>query len=178
MAVRASMADIITRLRGLVGDPNTGDPSLAAFTDEQLQQFLDERRTDVIEARLQGFLAGNIYTDFKAPHGWWEDSVVLIDGSGETITPDASDLVVGRWTITDGASIPVFISGSFYDLYGSAQAVCEAWAAKVAREFDFATDQQKFDRTGKREGLLLVAREFARKAVPPGRMPAWRSSDW
>lgn len=174
------MADLITRLRVMVGDPNAGDPTLCAFEDVDIQGFLDERRTDVVEAQLRYRPRTGValYTDFIAPRGWWEGSVALTDSGGNALTPDTSDLVAGRWTFTDGVAVPVFISGSFYDMYGAAQAVCEAWAAKVAREFDFGTDQQTFDRTGKREGLLKVAREFARKAVPPGRMPAWRGVDW
>ena len=176
MATRATMAPVITRLRTIIGDPNVGDPALCAFSDQELQDSLDERRTDVVQAAL-GYRGSGPVTDIVAPRRWWEDGVILTSG-GDALTPDTSDLIAGHWTFTDGVALPVYITGSFYDLYGTAQAVCEAWAAKVAREFDFATDQQSFDRTGKREGLLKVAREFARKAVPPGRMPAWRSSDW
>jgi len=170
------MADLITRLRGIIGDPNDGDPATCAFQDEELQGFLDDRRTQVFEARLAP--VGRGYRDFMAPRGAWEDSVTLTDGAGTELEPDVADLVTGHWTFVDGASPNVYVTGSYYDLYGAAQAACEAWAAKVALEFDFATDQQSFDRTGKREGLLKVAREFARKAVPPGRIPAWHASDW
>lgn len=177
---RESMADLIARLRGLIGDPNDDDPTLAAFTDDRLQELLDARKTVVVEAALRTLPSGPslTYVDFFAPRGWWEDSVVLSGVSGDALTPDTADLVSGHWTFTAGTGAPVYISGSFFDIYGSAQAALEEWAAKVAREFDFATDQQSFDRTGKREGLLAVAREYARKASQPGRRPAWRSSTW
>src|SRR6185369_6338863 len=48
------------------------------FTDDDLQDALDERRTDVREAilRTQATFAGT-YTEFVAPRRWWEDTVVL-----------------------------------------------------------------------------------------------------
>jgi hypothetical protein len=178
MAARTSMATLIARLRVLVGDP-AGSPT---FGDEELQDFLDERRLDVVEAALrtrQSNVSGLIsYLDFYAPRRWWEASVVLTNSQGAALTPSASDLITGHWSFTTSQAIPVYITGSCFDLYGTAQAVCESWAAKVAREFDFGTDQQTFDRTGKREGLLAVAREYARKAIPPGERPAWRSPYW
>lgn len=179
MAARTSMADLIARLRVLVGDP-AGSPT---FSDVELQDFLDERRLDVVEAQLRtrsstGVSGAVSYLDFYAPRRWWEASVVLANSQGAALTPSASDLITGHWSFTTSQAIPVYITGSCFDLYGTAQAVCESWAAKVAREFDFGTDQQTFDRTGKREGLLAVAREYARKAIPPAERPAWRSPYW
>jgi hypothetical protein len=182
MAARDGMTTLIARLRDMVGDPNAGDPAAWAFTDEQVQDYLDERSTMVGEARLRavpstvaGVLTNRLYA---APVRWWESDAILADGSGNALTPDSSDPMAGQWTFDDGVAEPVYISGRYFDLYGAAQSLCEAWAAKVARDFDFATDQQTFDRTGKREGLLAVAREFARKAVKPGKRPTWRATDW
>lgn len=175
---RSSMDDLITRLRAFTGDP--AGPS-ETWNDDELEAFLDERRTDVVEAQLRYRpTTGStlLFHDLFAPRRWWEDSAVLSGASGNALTPTGADLLVGHWTFSSGTQIPVYITGSFYDMYGSAQAVCEAWAARVAREFDFATDQQTFDRTGKREGLLAVAAVYARKAVQPGMQPPWRSATW
>jgi hypothetical protein len=171
------MVGLIARLRTMVGDPNEGDPELAAFTDDELEDFLDERRTDVFEAQLLSVpttvSSAIVYRLHVAPVRWFEADAVLADGAGAVLTPDSADPDAGQWTFDDGVAESVYITGRYYDLYGTAAAVCEAWAAKVAREFDFQTDQQRFDRTGKREGLLAVAREYWRKAVKPGRRPAW-----
>lgn len=180
MAVRNSMAALITRMRSMIGDPAGGSQT---FEDDDIQDALDARRTDVVEAQLRtqpSFDSPSlvVFSDFFAPRRFWEDSVVLHNGQGVVLTPTTADLVAGHWTFTGGTAIPVYVTGSFYDVFGSAQALCEEWAAKVAREFDFGTDQQQFDRTGKREGLLAVAREYARKAIMPGARPAWRSLDW
>jgi hypothetical protein len=184
MAARDGMTDLIARLRVMIGDPMPGDPALAAFTDDELEAALDERRTDVSEGGLRGeptTLAGRIqYLTFYAPRKAWESDAILTDGLGVVLAPatGGTDALNGRWTFEDSIYTPVYVTGRYYDLYGTASAVLETWAAKVALEFDFGTDQQQFDRTGKREGLLKVAREFARKARPPGSRPAWRSAAW
>lgn len=153
------------------------------FSDDEIQTALDARRTDVVEAQLRtrpSFTQASliVYVDFFAPRRFWEDSVVLQNYLGAILTPDTADLTAGHWSFTAGTSIPVYITGSFYDVFGSAQVLCEEWAAKVAREFDFGTDQQSFNRSDKAKGLLAVAREYARKAIAPGARPAWRSLDW
>lgn len=147
-----------------------------AWTDDQLQEFLDERRMDVTEAMLRAIastVASRLVFKTFARGRWWESDAVLTDVTGTVLTPVTPDPMNGRWTFTDPIVTNVYVTGRFYDLYGAAQAVCEAWAARVAREFDFQTDGQQFDRTGKREGLLKVAREYSRKASPPGQRPGW-----
>lgn len=149
----------------------------ATWTDDELEEFLDERRVDVGEAALTGIpstVAGRLaYLTFAAPRKWWESDAALTDAGGTVLTPATAEPLNGRWTFSSAVAVSVFVTGRYFDMYGSAQAVCEAWAARVAREFDFATDGQTFDRTGKREGLLKVAREYARKAVQPGARPGW-----
>lgn len=176
---RSSMADLIARTRTLIGDPAGGTQ---VFTDDQVQDALDDRRTDVVEAllRTRPSFAGSavVYHDYFAPRRQWEDSVVLYGATGTVLTPTSADLIAGHWTFASGQAQPVYITGSFYDVNGSAATLLQSWAAKVSPEFDFATDQQSFNRSQKREGLLAVALELTRTSMPPGRRPAWRSADW
>jgi hypothetical protein len=153
------------------------------FSDDQLQESLDERRTDVVEAQLRtrpsfGDPGLIVFKEYFAPRRWWEDTVVLRNGQGTVLTPDVADLIAGHWSFTTGKAAPVYITGSFFDLYGSASTVLDMWAALTSREFDFSTDQQDFSRSQKREGLLATAREYARRAIQPGARPGWRSLDW
>lgn len=184
MAVRDGMADLIAHLRVMVGDAMPGDPADAAFSDDDLQRFLDDRRTDVHEAALRAVpstVGGSVvYVTFAAPRRWWESDATLsdVDGAALTLAADGADPLNGRWTLAAAVTTSVYVTGRYFDMYGTAAAVCESWASKVALEFDFATDQQRFDRTGKRRGLLAVAREFWRRAVKPGARPGWHSSDW
>jgi hypothetical protein len=172
------MATLITRLRVVVGDPAGASQ---VFSDDELEDFLDERRADVDLALLRADtrLSGSP-TVFRAPVRWWETDHVLADGSGSALTPTVggTDALAGVWTFATAQSGRVYITGRYYDLYGSAAAVLQAWAAKVSREFDFATDGQRFDRSQKREGLLATAREYARKAIPPGMRPTWGLQTW
>lgn len=177
---RESMAALIARLRVVVGDDDPGGST--AFDDDELEAFLDERRTDVDLAPLRGdvVLSGSP-TVFRAPVRWWEADHVIVDGSGSALTPEeaGSNALTGVWTFATSQSGSVYITGRYFDLYGSAAAVLQAWAAKVVREFDYSMGGGvSFDRSQKRVGMLQLAREYARKAVSPGMRSSWGSLDW
>jgi len=181
---RTTMATLITRLRLLIGDPViAGTPPTSVFSDDELQDFLDARRTEVLEAQILPRPTGVTgpmvsYLDYFAPRGPWEDGVVLKDAAQYAITPATSDLIRGHWTFAANQVPPVYITGNFYDLYGSAASALEAWIGKVTLEFDFSTDKQTFTRTGKRAGLAQLAEVYWRRAVQPGKRPEWRGSYW
>jgi hypothetical protein len=161
------MVALVDRLRKVIGD--VADPPV--FDDDELQAALDERRTVVTAGPLVGDpLPAGDPTVFRAPYGFWETDAVLATSSGGVLTPSgsATDPLVGLWEFTAAPGVGVYLTGRAYDLWGTAANLLEEWAARVAREFDFATDQQTFRRTGKREGLLAVAREYGRRAVIPG----------
>lgn len=179
---RTAMIAMIDRIRTMIGDRvvATSVP-VSFFSDGELQDALDERRTDVVEALLTttpSFADVSGYTEFSAPRKWWEDNAVLRNAAGTVLTPVKAELLVGRWTFGSSQGGPVYITGRFYDMFGAATVLLEEWAAAVAREFDFATDQQTFDRSNKREGLLAVAAVYARRVQQPGARPAWRSAQW
>lgn len=176
MAARATMADIITRLRGMVGDADS-----ATFTDDELQAILDQRRTDAIHAAL-GYrpsvsTSGTIeYHDYYAVDAGamlpWESDPTLQDSSGAELTPDTSEPMRGYWRFTTTKLPPVYITGAFYDMNGAAAVVCQELAGRVAQEFDYGTDGHDFSRSQKHQNLLAQSREFARRALPPGRAPS------
>lgn len=181
---RASMVPLIARLRVMVGDPVS---AAQTFADDDIEAALDARRTDVVEACLRthpSFGSGNttVFVDYFAPRRDWEDSVVLYDVGGNVLIPTTEDLIAGHWTFAGGQAQPVFITGSFYDVFGAAASLLEAWAATSAREFDFTMNagptQQTFNRSQKLAGLLLAAGAYWRRAIQPGARPAWRSRDW
>lgn len=165
------MVDLIERVRSTIGD--TGSPPV--FTDDEIQAALDERRVDVSGYALSGdyVLSGHPVT-FRAPFDFWETDAVIASSSG-ALDPDDGDPLAGVWSFTTAPGTTVYLTGRAYDLWGTCANLLESWAAKVALEFDFATDQQKFNRSQKREGLLQVAREFGRRAIPPGSR-SWAST--
>lgn len=164
--MRTTLSDLITRLRKLLGDPAGVSQTWA---DDELQDFLDSNRLDVCHAALRPGRARTsgtaTYTDYYADYGEWESDVLLEDGGGDALTPTASDLVAGRWTFADRGSA-VYITGKTFDLWATAADVLEAWAARVALEFDFDADGGKYKRSQKREALLSVAARYRRQARP------------
>lgn len=178
MAIRPGMVDLIERVRSTIGDTGT----TPVFADEEIQSALDERRAEVSGVPLQADypLTGSP-TAFRAPYGFWETDAIVSNGSGGALTASgsATDPIAGVWAFVTAPGATVYLTGRVYDLWGTAANLLEQWAAKVALEFDFATDQQRFDRSQKRVGLLQVAREFGRRAVQPGSRTwgsTWRQS--
>lgn len=179
---RTAMIALIDRMRTMIGDRVVAtNVPVSFFSDGEVQDVLDERRTDVVEAVLTpvpSFTDVSGYTDFSAPRKGWEDNVVLHNTAGTILTPTRAELLVGRWSFDVSQGGPVYITGRYYDLFGAAVVLLEQWAANVAREYDFATDQQVFNRSDKRIGLMAVAAQYARRASQPGARPTWRSSAW
>jgi hypothetical protein len=181
MAARSTMAALITRLRLAIGDPLiAGTPPTSVFSDDELQDALDKRRVEVTECflawRPSTAPGGTVtYHDYYAPRGDWEDTAVIKDRSFNVLTPDTSDLITGHWSFVANTIGPVFITGLYYDVNGSAYDVLKAWAGKEARSFDFGTDQQNFSRSQKFTSLNRLADEYARRALPRGMRAAWRA---
>lgn len=163
---RATLADLIARLRKLVNDPAGANQT---WNDDELQDFLDANRLDVRHVALRPETTWSdgavTYTDYYADQGEWESDVILEDSDGDDLTPTASNLVAGHWTFTDQGPA-VYITGKTFDLWATAADVLEAWAAKAALEFDFDTDGARFARSQKREALLAVAAQYRRRARP------------
>lgn len=176
MSVRSGMADIIAALRLMIGDPSG---SSAVFEDQELQDALDLRRAEVNECALawrpQTAEGGTVtYHDYYAPRGRWEADPTLKSRSYAVLTPDTADLLTGHWTFTANQVPPIFITGVTYDLHGAAYDVLQIWAGKVALEFDFQTDNQQFERSQKRIGLIAQAQAYGRLMAPNLRA-AWRA---
>lgn len=167
---RSTMATLITRLRRAVGDPAGTSQT---WTDDELQDFLDEHRVEarVVELRAVRSVAtgGAVsYLEFRAPRGFWEDGAVLQSNAYATLVPTTSLPLQGRWLFATDQTPPVYASGAIFDLYGAAAQLLEAWVGKVARDFDFQTDEQRFARSQKAAGLSKLALEYRRRSRPPG----------
>ena len=161
---RSTMTDLVARLRLMVADP-TSSPT---FTDAQLQDYLDARRTDrrYEELDLRPSYTpggGTTYQEYYAETGWWEADEQLVSGQYAVLTPATSDRVVGHWTFGASQNPPVLITGKTYDLNSAAADVLEAWAAIVKLDFDFKADDQSFSRSQKVKALMDLAATFRRR---------------
>jgi len=168
MAVRTSMVDLISRVRMLISDP-AGEGQ--TFTDQEIQDVLDRYGTTVNYMELipaETIAAGGSvsYLDYYADVGDWEADEKLYDASWNELAPSASDRLTGHWAFSESQTPPVTIVGKFYDVNAAAADLLEAWATKVALDFDFSTDGQSFRRSQKREALLELAAQYRKKARP------------
>jgi hypothetical protein len=164
MAVRTSMAAIISRVRELIGDAAGADQ---VFTDQQIQDTLDtrRRRTDAQYLSPVSSVAaggGVSYLTYIAPTGYWEDDVLLQDGSYEFLAAsvDTADLLTGQWVFTATQAPPVMITGKTYDIYAAAADVLEMWLAKIKLDYDFLSSGRTFKRSQQIEGLSGLIRTY------------------
>jgi hypothetical protein len=163
------MADVIARVRLLIGDP-----SGEQFADTDIQDVLDMSRVVVSNAVLQPSVtltANGIlnYTDFYAEYGNWESDAVLQNGAFEIQSDMAeSDYLTGHWVwnlATPGKLPPIFISGRYYDIYQAAADLLERWAAVWARSYDFSADGQSFHRSQAAAAMLEQAKTYRKQAL-------------
>lgn len=176
MAARESMADLIARLRGLIGDAaGTGQ----TFDDEELEQYLDARRTEHRYRRLQPVetidASGDVVVLACAayagrplgagrwtggPLGDWEEDGELFGPTYAALEPAGSDWRRGQWTFAEHQDGPVRITGRTYDLMGSAADALEAWAARLARDYDVSLGDQGLKRSQPCAALLEMASRY------------------
>lgn len=186
MAVRASMSDLIARVRTLIGDPASATQN---FPDPVIQDWLD-RRQALVRYELQTAAPDIVpLATQPAAFNWatyvshfqdWEANAVFqgqLNGkSWQILTPVSADYQRGVWTFdvtlpTISSAIPaqvppVFIIGAVYDPYFSAARLLEVWAAQLAGAYDFTSDGQTFRRSQLMQAKLQLAQAYLRNAKP------------
>lgn len=168
--VRGSMATLIARVRGLIGDQ-----AGTVFGDDEIQDALDRVRMAVRYASLLPqptygpSTAGVQYLDYYARLSGWEDDVVLSDLSYTDITATATvyEPLVGHWAFaTQPAGLGVRVTGKVYDLYAAAADLLEEWAGKLKLNFTFSADMQRFSLSEQVTNVLSVAARYRMQAQP------------
>lgn len=149
MAARASMADLIARLRSMIYDPSGANQT---FSDDELQGFLDDHRTDVQYMELEpvatyGPGGTTSYLAYTAAIGNWEASVVIVDSDYESVSPSEKDYRRGTWSFNASQEPPLYLSGSHYNLNLAAVAALEHWCARLKMAYDFTADGATFKRS-------------------------------
>ena len=169
MAVRDSMADLISRVRELIGDAAGADQE---FTDQVIQDTLDlrRRRTDAQYLSPVSSIGsgGSVsYLSYIADTGYWEDDVILqngsydiIDAASSPIAIDDVDLLTGQWTFSGHLASPVMLTGKTYDIYAAAADMLEMWLAKVKLDYDFLSSGRTFKRSQQIEGLERLIKTY------------------
>jgi len=166
MPVRTTMADLIARITDLTGD--------LGFSEQQIQDALDRRRTDVRLLPLtpaESIQAGGLvaFLDYYAADGDWEAGATLqtLNFVPLTETTDyTADYLVGHWTLTASLFPPCYLTGRTYDVYGTAADLLERSARLQVNAYDFSTDGQSFHRSQLSTNRLALARQYRRQARP------------
>lgn len=187
MAVRSTMSAIIARVRLMISDSGGTEQ----FTDQQIQDTLDESRNDI---RYEGELiapslvnvgntqngAQTIFADYYSAYQWWESDVVL-QGNGPTglpwvvLTPYFADCLTGHWQFeadvfnspsVPGQLPPIFATGKVYDLYAASASLLEMWAAVMIGRFDVTVNGQTMRRSQIAANMLTMANRYWLRAKP------------
>lgn len=168
MAVRSSMAALISRVRELINDTVV---DCQVWSDQAIQDVLDESRIDVNYQLLTPGITATTssiqYLDYYADVGNWEDDVTFVRDWSTSITPSASEPIAGHWTFATSQTPPVYIAfGKTYDIYRAAADLLERQAAKHALSFDASMEGQTLRRSQKMSNLLALANQYRRKQRP------------
>lgn len=156
--MRVGMIELVDQVRLLIGD----SVDEQAFSNEEIQSFLDAWRTDVFYMALtaQPSIApggATSYYVWSAGYGWWEASEILTDGSYNVLSAASADRQRGVWTFAASQTTGVKITGAYYDIYNASADLVDAWAAKVKFEFDFSADNAEYKRSQKLAALKALS---------------------
>lgn len=163
MPVRTTMQYLIDEVRALIGDPATD----GKFTDQQIQDKLDLNRKDLYEEVLD---SGDTITpsgvfewlDFYSQYKYWEEDVVLQEFSGEVVTPDTEEPLIGRWTFVTSLNTPELMArGRVYDVYGVAGKLLHQMQNDLRNSFNFTADGLTVQRISQVKDLQALADKYA-----------------
>lgn len=156
------MADLIARLRGMIYDPSGGSH---VFSDDDLQGFLDDNRTDVSYLGLAPLVThgpggATNYLVYAANVGNWETAAAIVDSNFAAVVPSVSDFRRGVWTFAVSQEPPLFVSGSHHNLYRAAVTALGQWMARLKLTYDFTADGASFKRSQQLSTLAALIAQY------------------
>lgn len=174
---RSGMASLIRQIRAMTG-AEAGAYMVDTQTlwdDDRVQEILDRNRQDFYAhplAPIPTYEGGTVaYYTYRAGRAPWEAGAAFVvkDPIGTTLGTAAytADHATGVLTFAaDTLGDARYLTGRVYDLHGAAADLCEAWAAALAREFDFAEGNKDFKRSQQYKALLDMAARYRATATP------------
>jgi hypothetical protein len=167
MAVRTSMTALILSVRTLINDPPGGSET---FTDQQIQDVMDEGRADYWNEPLKAkptFSGSTIsYLDYFHPLGGWEDDFVLKQYLTVLVTPSVSEPIVGHWTFAASTLPPIMITGKSHDRYRAAADLLERQSAQWMLSYGVSADGQTLNRQQVIDNIQKVIKLYRSKQRP------------
>jgi hypothetical protein len=164
MAVRSSMAYIITFVRELINDPAGPDQK---FTDQQIQDRLDLKRLDLYGDPLKSADTLNsdgtiAWKQWWAKLPFWETDYLIQNTSGTTKTPDTAEPLIGKFTYLVTQEQPLIITGKVYNVYGVASSLLITWIAEIRSQIQMWTaDGTTIQRVGQVKNMQDLAAKYA-----------------
>lgn len=181
MPIRAGMAHLIARLRGMTraGSADATLNGVTYFTDEQLQQLLDttaqqHRHIELIPVPQSenGTLVYKSYAipaeipyafETEAADSGWQ----LRDAAGQAVTGYSVNYAAGRIEFTsDTGGRLYFLDCRSYNLHQAAAAVWQQKAAFASPDADWQADNHRYDAATVFQHCLQMAALHARLAGP------------
>lgn len=160
---RATMASLITLVRGLINDPVS---VTAQFTDDEIQTQLDELREYVRLGELTPLVNPDGITQqkFQSPYKYWESDVSITDSAGTALTPTTSDPKGGYFTFTTSQAA-VYATGFTYDVYAASAVLLTLWAGRIEQDVTkFSADGSSYEFEGLGNSKLKLAAEYKAKS--------------
>lgn len=159
---RATMAGLITLVRGLINDP-VG--SSQQYTDEAIEDQLDlAREYHHISALTALPEPAGTQLKFKSEHRYWESDVSLSDPAGTVLTPASSDPISGYFVFGSTQSA-VYATGFTYDVYAAAAELLTLWAGRIEQDvLKFSADGSSYEFEGLGNSKLKLAAEYKAKS--------------
>lgn len=173
---RSSMAALITRVRDLINDNNP--PGSSTWSDDQIQDVLDESREDLVNFKLieRPTYSGSTiqFLDYYSDSGNWETDFVIKQRLVTVVTPSVSEVIPGHFQFATNTWPPCYITGKRYDCFRAAADLLERWAAKWVLSVDIVVNAQQFRQSQAAMALQKLAQTY-RKKQRPRSMPIIRS---
>ena len=167
MAVRSTMAPLISSVRVLINDPSGASQT---FDDQTIQDVMDENREEMRNVALipkPTFSGSTIqYLDYYYNYGGFEDDYVLKQYLTVTVTPSTVEPIAGHFVFASNTFPPVYITSKVFDRYRSAADLLERWSAKWKLAYSFSSDGQSFQRHQACLALLALAKQYRMKQRP------------
>lgn len=173
MTARSGMANLITRLRRMVTDPDD-----AVWDDDQLEDILDEHKIRVHREYLEmertlTSTSTYEYKKYHSRHGDFEEGgtayfQVESSGGSQRGTADYTvDYIRGLVTMTaDQEGSALYLSGWSYDLNGSAAELWRERAGNVASYYDASFGDQRVSRSQWFEHCAQMAELYESRSQP------------
>lgn len=166
---REALIYVVELLRRAIGDPGGASQQ---FTDEELELFLDQTRTDVVERELEAVAtpAGGTLVTLRhvVPadlRGLVWANVALTDGSRQAVTPFTQSLTLGEWTFSTDTDGPLYLTADGYDVNAAGAIACDNWAAALSRHsYDFSADGASYHRSQAVKQLRETAENLRSRA--------------